>query len=166
MFIEARDLKNPTIGVTYTTLEIRLTNLLKKGPYFDRDPTSGRLSIQVNDSFPLKKPLYDLRPLIRVPITCLTLHFYVYSTAFPYSQFSDTFYVNTNTSALELFQPLNAHIQDWYEIFIFITDTPTLTKQFYQPLLNNTSLLFISINVLSSAVNIPTFIDATKYMCK
>ena len=118
------------------------------------------------DSVPVNNPLYDLRGLIRVPLTCLTHHYYVYSTAYPYSQFSDTFYVNPNTSSLEILHPLNAQIQDWYEIFIYITDTPTLTKQFYQPSLNNTSLLFMSINILSSAINVPTFIDATKYMCK
>ena len=154
------------MGSSYTTLEIRLNNVLAKSPYFIRDPSSGHLSLTILDSSPLKKALYDLKPLVYVPSTCTFTYYYVYTTAYPYSQFSNTFFVNPNTTSLELFQPLDAHVQDWYEIFLYVTDTPTLTNQFYQPSNNNTSLLFMSVNVVSSTVSVPPrFIDVTNFMC-
>ena len=167
LFIEAHDLKNPHVGSSYTTLEIRLNNVLARLPYFLRDTSSGHLSLSILDSTPLKRSLYNLQPLVYIPQRCTHTYFYVYTTAHPYSHFSDTFFVNPNTTSLELFRPLNAQVQDWYEIFVFVTDTPTLTDKFYQASNNNTALLFFTINILSSIVNKPPqFIDVTEFMCK
>lgn len=154
------------MGSSYTTLEIRLNNVLARSPYFLRDPSSGHLSLSILDNTPLKRAIYNLKPLVSIPLTCTYTYYYVYTTAYPYSQFSDTFFVNPNTTSLELFRPLNnAREQDWYEIFVHVTDTPALTDKFYLASNNNTALLFFTINIVSSIVYIPRFIDVTEYMC-
>ncbi len=145
----------------YTTIQLDINQFY---PSFNRKPGSGPLTIVVDEQTPIRQPLYMLDSLIINPKN-QNIFFIVYDNNFPFNQ-SDTFYVNTNTNALELKKMVNGRFKDFYSIYIFVTYTAPIGYSFELPPSNlNESLLFIDVKVYSAFKDL-NFIEYSKYMCK
>jgi hypothetical protein len=145
----------------YTTIQLDINQFY---PSFARKPGSGHLAIVVDENTPTRQPFYNLASLISNPLN-QTIFFIVYDNIFPFNH-SQTFYVNTNTYALELKHSLNGRVKEFYPIYIFVTYSAPIGYSFEPPPSNlNESLLFIDIKVFSTFNNL-NFIDYSKYMCK
>lgn len=64
MFVEARDVTDPSIEPIYTTLQLQFFETFS---YFSRKPGSGSLALTVNEVLPTHVPFYDLSSLVTNP---------------------------------------------------------------------------------------------------
>ena len=80
IFIEAIDSLNPSNGIAYTTLEVHLNNLFDVFPYFNREPTIGRIYLTLSERTSLNASIFDLKPLLVQPtgVELSKINFYVF----------------------------------------------------------------------------------------
>ncbi len=73
---------NPLLQSTYTTLDIRLNNIIDIYPYFIREPSSGKFTIDISDTIKLDDTIFDLSSYVYKPIADVEipiLYYYVYN---------------------------------------------------------------------------------------
>ncbi|CAF0789975.1 unnamed protein product [Brachionus calyciflorus] len=145
LFIEAKDIMNESSDPNYITIDVRVNSLVGILPYFYREPTNGPITLTINENLALNQAIFSLKNLTYVP----TPKFYYYVFDNDSNKLSDTFLVDSMDSSLTIKKKLDAKIKNFYEIFVYITDKPTFSNEFTNPLSTNTALLFINLKILS-----------------
>lgn len=157
MFVEAR---NENSEKNFITVDIKVNSLIDNLPRFERDKTSGPISLSFYENASLYQSILDLESLVYIPNE--NFYFYVFDKGMITSRFlfylifsqetnqiSETFSVNTTRNFwLQPIKKLNSQLINIYKLFIYVTDTPKISNSFYDVSNSNRAILFVNIKVL------------------